>query len=135
MKGLISLRTHNILDYIGGVVLLTCPSIFGFSDIEMARSVFITLGFVLIGYSLLTRYPFSFAKVIPLGVHMGLDVTLGVLMLVAPWVFGYSDYLTGGQLGLHFILGLGVITLVAFTRPRSERQEALKEPMDIEKAA
>src|SRR5437899_2387900 len=109
MKGMISLNTHNILDYVGGIVLLICPPIFGFSDVPAASNFFTYSGIALIVYSLFTRYNYSIAKLIPLGLHMGLDVTLGILTVIAPWVFGYNGALSGGQIALHFILGLGVI--------------------------
>lgn len=117
---MIPLRIHNILDYVIGAVLVLSPYVFGFSDVDAARNVFLVLGFGLIGYSLFTNYRYSIAKVIPLGVHMFMDVSAGVVLMLAPYVFGYSDLITGGQLAFHYVMGLGAIGLVALTRPRSE---------------
>lgn len=109
------------MDYVIGAVLIACPFLFGFSDIQAARNVFLVLGFGLIAYSLMTRYYYSAIKVIPVGVHMFLDVMAGIVLMVAPSVFGYRALLTGGQLGLHFVMGLGAIGLVAMTRMRTDR--------------
>jgi hypothetical protein len=117
---MIPLRVHNILDYVIGVALLAAPGIFGFSDIDAARNVFTFLGAALIGYSLFTRYRYSIAKVIPVGVHMTMDVISGLIVMIAPWLFGYSDLLTGGQTAVHFIFGLGAIALVTFTRTKTD---------------
>src|SRR3989338_2511280 len=76
---MLSIKTHNILDYVTGAILLFVPAIFGFSEIDAARNIFIFAGISLIGYSLLTKYQYSLWKVIPLGVHMSLDVLLGVV--------------------------------------------------------
>lgn len=119
---MISLRIHNILDYVIGAVLILCPPVFGFSDVMAARDVFLVLGFGLIGYSLLTQYRYSIAKLIPLGVHMFLDVASGFILMIGPWLFGYRESITNAQTILHFVLGLGAWALVAFTDRRSNLQ-------------
>ncbi|HEX4926351.1 MAG TPA: hypothetical protein VFV50_19810, partial [Bdellovibrionales bacterium] len=43
-----------------------------------------------------------------------------LFVMVAPSIFGYREFLTGGQYALHFILGIGVIGLVAVTRRKTE---------------
>jgi hypothetical protein len=117
---MVSLRTHNILDYVGAATLVLAPFVFGFADVAAARNVFLVLGIGLACYSLITNYRYSIAKIIPLGVHMALDVSAGVVMMLAPSIFGYRADITGGQYALHFILGLGVIGLVAMTRRKTD---------------
>ncbi len=119
---MISLKTHNILDYVGGALLLFTPAIFGFAEIDAARNTFIVAGLGLIAYSLLTQYDYAIWRVIPLGLHMSLDVLNGVVVMLAPWVFGYRDLLTTGQEVVHYALALGVYALVAFTQPKAEGQ-------------
>jgi len=107
--------------------------------VPAARNICLLVGLGTIIYSAITNYRYSVAKVIPLGVHMVLDVAGGFILILAPWVLGYRDELTGGQMGLHYILGLGVIGLVALTRPRSERERLElgrgEEPPQIRRAA
>lgn len=122
MRPIIPLNVHNVLDYVIGGALALSPSLFGFSAVPAARNLFLVLGLGLIGYSLLTRYRYSIAKIIPIGVHMALDVGAGVVLMLGPWVFGYSNLITGGQTLVHFVFGLGAIGLVALTRPRTERE-------------
>jgi hypothetical protein len=117
---MISLKVHNILDYVIGAALALCPSIFGFSDVSAARDTFLILGFGLIGYSLLTNYRYSIAKIIPLGVHMFMDVLAGFVLMVAPWAFDYRGLITTEQTVLHFVMGLGAWGLVALTNRRTE---------------
>lgn len=118
---MLSLRTHNVLDYVIGAVLVLCPFVFGFSDIAAARNIFLVLGFGLIGYSLLTKYYFSIAKVIPVKVHMFMDCAAGILLMLSPGLFGYGNLLTGGQVAIHYIMGVGALALVALTRDRTGR--------------
>ncbi|MCM2279902.1 MAG: hypothetical protein NDJ89_17645 [Oligoflexia bacterium] len=119
---MISIRTHNVLDYVIGAFLFLCPALFGFGGIDAARNTFVSLGVGLIAYSLLTRYPYSMVKWIPLQVHMGLDVALGVILLLAPTVLGYRELLSSGQNALHIVMGLGAIAFVIFTRPARARE-------------
>jgi hypothetical protein len=95
------------------------------------------LGLGLIAYSLFTRYPLSIAKIIPLGVHMTLDVMLGVVLVFAPYIFAYQDVITGFQYALHIVLGLGTIGLVAFTRPKTQADGVIDREIqdDLHKAA
>ena len=71
---MISLKTHNILDYLLGVVVAFTPYFFDFAGITVARNVFQTAGVALIVYSLLTNYRYSLFKMIPVRVHLLLDV-------------------------------------------------------------
>src|SRR3989344_7150587 len=109
---MVSLKVHNILDYVGGGLLILAPFLFGFADVDAARNVFMLSGFFLVMYSLFTNYYYAVIRVIPLGVHMTLDVANGVLIMIAPWIFNYREVLSPGQEYLHYILGIGVLALV-----------------------
>ncbi len=124
---MIPLKPHNVLDYVIGALLVISPWLFGFADVLAARNVFLVLGAGLIVYSLLTNYYYAIVRVIPLGVHMTLDSLAGVVLILAPALFGYRDLLTTGQYAVHMIFGIGAIGLVALTRPRTE---AAKTPAE-----
>jgi len=112
---MISLRIHNILDYVAGAVLMISPWVFGFSDVIIVRNTFLTLGIGVVLYSLLTKYYYSVAKLIPLRAHMFLDIASGILLMLSPTMFNYQRLITNGQHALHYILGFGVIGLVFLT--------------------
>ena len=124
---MISLRVHNIIDYVVGAFLVVAPWVFGFADVPAARNLFLVGGVLLVAYSLITNYYYSIAKVLPLGAHMTMDAILGVLVILGPALFGYRDFLTNGQYAAHVVLGIGAIGLVALTRPRTE---AAKTPAE-----
>jgi len=131
----LSLRSHNILDYVMGVILLASPGFFGFTAINSARNTFLNLGFGLIGYSLLTQYKLSIFKLIPLRVHMFLDGLWGISIALAPWVLGYRASITGVQFAAHWILGVAMIALVYATRTKSERAVAPEDRRELREAA
>ncbi len=116
---MVSLKTHNILDYVIGVVLIIAPYLFGLGDLPASRNTFLIAGIALICYSALTNYEFSLAKIIPLGVHMVLDVIVGAVVGLAPYLFGFRDMISGGQFLLHICLGIFAIGFVALTRQKT----------------
>jgi hypothetical protein len=124
---MLKLKTHNIMDYVIAVVLVLAPFLLGFSDVDRARNVFLTLGIGLAVYSLITKYYYSIAKIIPLGIHMILDCIAGVALMLAPSVFNYRELITDGQYAAHFIFGLGALALVALTRTRTEAAKTPEE--------
>lgn len=120
---MISLRTHNILDYVAGFLLIFAPYIFSFSQITTARNVFVVLGATVLVYSLLTNYYYSLVRYIPLGVHMTFDIVAGVCLMVAPWSLNYRDLLSPSVEYLHYVLGIVVFALVAVTREKTEEDK------------
>jgi len=108
---MISVRTHAIIDYVVGVLLILAPFILGFATGGAAMWVPILLGAAIIVYSLLTRYRLAAARVIPFGVHLGLDVAGGLLLLASPWLFGFADVIWWP----HVLVGLIALVVVAMT--------------------
>jgi hypothetical protein len=131
---MLSIRAHGILDYFIAAVLILTPFLFGFSQVLLARDVFMVVGFALAGYSLLTDYVYSLTDAIPLSMHMTFDVVSGVFLILAPMIYGYRDELSGFQNALHSILGIGAVALVVFTR-RGEEPTVMRALEDEEEFA
>lgn len=117
---MLPLRIHNVIDYLTGALLIVAPWFFGFADVSPARALFLVSGFALLAYSLLTNYYFAVVRWIPLGAHMTLDTVLGLLLILAPALFEYRGLLSEGPYVAHVAIGLGLVGLVALTRPRTE---------------
>ena len=77
---MIDTRTHAILDYVTGALLIVAPYILGFATGGIEQLLPQVLGAMTIVMSLLTQYELSAAKVIPLKVHLGVDVIGGALL-------------------------------------------------------
>lgn len=133
---MISVRTHNILDYVAAAALILAPWFFNFTQIVEARNLLVGAGIVLTFYSALTRYEFSLIQVIPLRLHMALDMLLGAIVATGPWLFNFRAVLTSGQAAVHVILGLAAIVLAAFTNTeRRASQSKLAEKEKLDRAA
>ena len=87
----ISTRTHGVLDYLMGLLLLAAPYALGFADGTAAQWVPQLLGLVAIGGAMLTDYELGVMRVIPMPVHLMIDIGSGALLALSPWLFGFSD--------------------------------------------
>lgn len=116
---MISVRTHAIIDYVVGVLLILAPFILGFANGGAAQWVPVLLGAGIIVYSLMTRYDLAVVKVIPFGVHLGLDAVGGLFLLASPWLFGFADLIWWP----HVVVGLAELGVVAMTDRSGARAE------------
>ena len=112
---ILSTRVHGMIDYGFGVLLIIAPFLLGFATGGAEQWVPTILGLAIIGMSLMTDYELSIARVIPMPMHLGVDVLGGVLLAASPWLFGFS-----GRIYLpHLILGLVEIGTALMTVSRS----------------
>lgn len=95
-------RTHGIVDYLMGALLIVAPYILGFADGTAAQWVPQILGVAALGAALFTDYELGVVRIIPMPVHLLLDVASGALLAVSPWLFGFADRVFWP----HLILGL-----------------------------
>lgn len=105
-------RTHGVLDYAVGLLLILAPYLLGFADGGAAQWVPQVLGLGAIVHALLTDYELGLVRVIPMPVHLLLDAASGALLAISPWLFGFAD-----RVWLpHLVLGLFEIGAALTTR-------------------
>ena len=109
---IISRRTHGVLDYVVGVLLILAPRIFGFNTDGAEARIPVILGWATIAYSLLTNYELGVFKALPFRAHLALDLISGIFLAVSPWLFGFADRVWGP----HLVVGLLEIGAVLMTR-------------------
>lgn len=112
----ISTRTHGILDYVVGVLLIAAPWLFGFATGGIEQWLPVILGLLLIASSLMTDYELSVAKLIPMPVHLGMDMAMGALLAVSPWLFGFADVIVWP----HLVIGIMEIGVACITQRRRD---------------
>jgi len=103
-RGPLPLRTHAAIEPLIGAILIAAPWIFGFSDTNDATTLCIVLGIVVILTGAMTDWRVSLVRVIPLRMHLMADLTVAAILIVAPFVLGYSD--NGGATRFTVIAGL-----------------------------
>lgn len=124
MKRTITSRTHGVIDYTLGALLLAAPYIFSFADAGGA-AVFIpqSVGGLIIVQSLMTDYEMSIVRLIPLRVHLWLDYAASLLLAASPWLFDFSEFPINGWLP-HVVAGLGYFFISLNTKTVPETRHA-----------
>lgn len=114
----ISTRVHGVLDYLVGALLIAAPWIFDFADNGPAMWVPIIIGAMSIVMALITDFELSVAKIIPMRVHLMMDVLAGLLLAASPWLFGFADYVYLP----HLVVGLTKVVVVILSErvPRTD---------------
>jgi hypothetical protein len=122
-RGPIALNMHAAVEPLIAIVIIAAPWIFGFSDAEDAKIVCIAVGAVTLIAGSMTDWRLSIARVIPLRIHMMTDLALGAVLILAPFVLGFSD--NGGATRFTVIAGvLEILTALATRWDPVEAQES-----------
>jgi hypothetical protein len=102
------------MDYAVGALLIVAPYLLGFATGGPKQWVPMLLGIAMIGLALMTRYELGAMRVIPMPVHLGIDVLSGAFLAASPWLFGFANevYLP------HLIVGIVEIGTAAMTQTR-----------------
>lgn len=87
---IISTFMHGIADVVVAILLIAAPFVLGFADGGAAQWVPITLGVLMIGASLFTRYELGIIPLISMPMHLMTDVAAGLFLMASPWIFGFS---------------------------------------------
>lgn len=112
----ISTKIQGALDYLVGLALILAPMLFGFQDVGGAAVyVPVILGAALIVYSLLTRYEWGVFKLLSMTYHLALNVTVGVLLVLSPFLFGFVNETPNAWVP-HVVVGIVMIIVVLFSQ-------------------
>ena len=125
--GIISTKSHTIIGLIVGVVLIFAPSIFNFADNTAAAMVAMWVGIFIVANELITTSPFSPLKLVPMKIHIVLDVLTGVFLAVSPWLFSFMDSANPSQWVPHLIVGIMVAGYALLTTTADDRAKSIVE--------
>lgn len=112
----ISTRAHTIIGLVVGTVLLVAPWLFGFADDSGAATVVsLAVGIFIILSELTTTGEMSPLKLVPMRVHIVMDILTGIFLLASPWFFGFNDLEANAWMP-HVIVGILVSGYALATR-------------------
>jgi hypothetical protein len=107
-QGPISARLHGLLEYLLGGFFIASPFIFGF-DASAAVAIGVAGGVALILMAATAQTGPSLSGMVPVGLHVVLDVVVAAFLIASPFLFGFSD--EAAPTGL--FIGAGVLHLLA----------------------
>ena len=116
--GPIPAAAHGIIEYIAGALFVAAPFLLSF-DSDAATAASIVAGVVILIIAASTAMSTGLIKSIPVPAHVVLDYILAVLLIAAPFLFGFSDDGTATA----FFIALGVVHLLLTIATRFIREE------------
>jgi hypothetical protein len=120
----LSPRTHSIIGFIVGIALLLAPNLFGFSDVGGPAALIPRLiGVIIIVSELTVKGSFSGMGMVPMRLHIGMDVFLGAVLALSPWLFGFADEEANAWVP-HLLVGIMVVGAALVTRTNEEEARA-----------
>lgn len=112
----IPLAVHVLLEYGIGLLTILSPFLLSFDD-DAAQIVAVLIGVGILVLAVVSDAPTGLARTLPTASHVVIDYVLGLLLIVAPFVFGFAGDDTVAT--AYFIaLGVGYVILAVLTRYR-----------------
>jgi len=124
---LISTKVHTVIGLIVGVLLLFAPSIFSFDDNLAATTIATVVGIFIILNELVTTSPFSPFKLVPMKVHIVVDVITGLFLAASPWLFSFANTDEPSQWVPHLVVGIMVAGYALVTSTSDDRTKSVIE--------
>lgn len=120
--GVISTKAHTVIGLLVGVLLIFAPGLLGMTD-GVAAAIPLWVGIFIILSELITTSPFSPVKLVPMKVHIALDVITGAFLAVSPWLFSFADSGTINWVP-HLLVGIVVIGYALLTNTADDRPQS-----------
>lgn len=110
---------HGYLDYITVVIFVLAPSLLGLSGLP--AMIAYGLAAIHLALTLATDFPSSMFKIIPFKLHGWLERLVGPLLIVLPFILGFSDDAVARN--FYILIGIVIIVVGIFTNYKGTDQE------------
>jgi hypothetical protein len=112
-QGPVPAFVHGVIEYAAGILFIAAPFLLGF-DSDTATAVSIVAGVLILIVAASTAMSTGLIKSIPVQAHVVLDYLLAILLIAAPFLFGFSD--DGNATAFFIVLGVLHLLLTIATR-------------------
>ena len=102
----IGIWSHGVIDYLMVIILAIAPSVAGFTGRQATICYVLALLHFLL--TIVTRFPLGVVKVLSFTLHGSLEFIIGLLLIILPWLAGFS----AGLNSRNFFVAIGVLILV-----------------------
>jgi hypothetical protein len=89
-KGPIPPLVHGLLDYVFGAFLIASPFLFSY-DSGAAKATGVVAGVIVLVLAACTDWTAGLIKSVPASAHAIFDLIIAILLIAAPFLFGFSD--------------------------------------------
>lgn len=105
--GPIPVAVHGAIEYAAGVVFIAAPLVLDFES-GVATGVSVATGIVILLVAATTSGPTSLVNGLTVSVHAVLDYVLALILIIAPFLLGFSEETTPTV----FFIALGIAHLL-----------------------
>lgn len=110
MKPFVPTAVYGVLNYLISLTLIASPWMFGLVNVSSAALLLpIYIGWLQLIMAIFSNNETGFIKQFPMRIHLTLDVIMGFILIVSPWLYTFSSKAFWPELllgGLLFFLGL-----------------------------
>ncbi len=107
---------HGVVDYTTAFTLLVAPKLWRLDEVPTSAATFYLAGGSLTASCLITDYELSVANVIPMRIHLALDIASGAALAASPFLLGFRQ--SGPRYWIpHVAVGASEIITAAITKP------------------
>ena len=124
-QGPVPAFVHGLIEYVAAIVFIAAPFVLDF-DSDNATAVAIVAGVLILIVAASTAMATGLIKSIPVQAHVVLDYVLAILLIAAPFLFGFSDDGTATA----FFIVLGVVHLLLTIATRFVSEERPRRPRE-----
>ncbi len=126
---LVNTKAQALVNYLLGVILIAAPWIFDFNAGGAVYGTLIFFAVVTWTETAFSRLEYAVIKIIPLKVHLYLDMLLGLFLAASPWLFGFSEE----AFKPHLVFGLTQLVIAVITdRLLYEKVKVIKVKNEME---
>ena len=113
MKPFISTTFYGFFNHLLALTLIASPWLFGFANVSSAALFLpIYFGWLQLIMAIFTDNKASLIRKFPMQMHLVFDVFMGFVLMVSPWLYGFSSKVFLPQL----LIGLLLFCLGIFTQ-------------------
>ncbi|WP_192821439.1 SPW repeat protein [Rufibacter sp. LB8] len=119
-----STRTHGVMDYLVGLLLIAAPFILDFDRGGAETWVPIIVGAMILIQNLATNWEVGAIRAISPNMHLNMDYLIGIFLAASPWIFNFDEYVYLP----HLIVGAFIVVQAMMTRVVPEHGAANRTP-------
>jgi hypothetical protein len=112
-RGSIPLTVHGLLEYGAGVLFIVATLLFHF-DTDAPKVLSVLIGAGILVLAVVTDSPTGVSRTLPLASHIVLDYVVSIFVIVAPFLFGFTD--DGPALAFFLVVGVAYLLMTVMTR-------------------
>lgn len=116
MKSFIPTAVYGVLNYIIALTLIASPWLFGFNNVSSAALFMpIYMGWLQLIMAIFLNNETGFIKQFPIKIHFVIEVAMGFILAVSPFLYTFSWKESFGQACVPVLFGLLLMFLGIFT--------------------